>query len=196
MAGPYVDGEPVAQGERTDLGEICTFIKGGASDRDVALAHPEDFVRFHKGFTALRMTLLAHRDTPPELHVWIGPTGIGKSRWAFENWPCAYWKPASRWWDGYMGQTAVILDEYPWPAAAMSYVELLRFTDRYPMMVEYKGGSCALCATVFVITSNVPIEDWFQADLAPLRRRITYLRDSFKELSAVTVAGLTAPPLQ
>ena len=55
------------------------------------------------------------------------------------------------WWDGYEAQLEVILDDYR--PAMCPFHELLRLLDRYPMKVEYKGGSTELQATTFVITT-------------------------------------------
>lgn len=41
----------------------------------------------------------------PRTCFWIwGSTGAGKSRRAHEDYPEAYIKPQSKWWDGYQGQ--------------------------------------------------------------------------------------------
>lgn len=76
-----------------------------------------------------------------------GPTGVGKTKEAWEEalkevggdidqiWIS---HTTSQWYDGYHGQTAVIIDDIrssSWP-----FQELLRITDRYPIEVPVKGG--------------------------------------------------------
>jgi len=40
-----------------------------------------------------------------------GPSGTGKSRAVREAYPEAYIKDADKWWDGYRGQSVVILED-------------------------------------------------------------------------------------
>lgn len=92
--------------------------------------------------------------------VYWGPTGSGKSRRAFaEAGLEAFTKCArTKWWDGYLGERAVVLDEF---RGAIDIGHLLRWFDRYPVRVEIKGGAVPLCAERFWITSNLHPKDWF-----------------------------------
>lgn len=94
--------------------------------------------------------------------IWLhGATGTGKSRMANTMYPDAYTKAdASKWWDGYDGQEAVIMDDYRdnW----MSFNELLTLIDRYERRVEFKGGSRQFLATTIVITCHVHPKDLYQ----------------------------------
>jgi len=95
---------------------------------------------------------------------WIwGAPGIGKSRRAHQENPKAYVKDSrSIWWNGYMFEKEVIIDDFGLKGIDINH--LLRWMDRYPMYVQTKGGMCALLATKFVITSNFPPEDCFKLD--------------------------------
>jgi len=107
--------------------------------------------------------------------VFWGRSGSGKSRRAWEEaGDTAYSKdPRTKWWDGYMGQENVIIDEF---RGQIGVEHLLKWLDRYPCTVEEKGGQIALCATRFWICSNLPVEQWYpgldQDTLAALRRRL------------------------
>lgn len=104
-----------------------------------------------------------------------GCTGTGKSRRAWEEaGPLAYPKdPRTKWWCGYRGQSHVIIDEF---RGGVDIAHLLRWFDRYPCLVERKGGSLPLSATKIWITSNLSWEDWYPAldeqTKAALRRRL------------------------
>lgn len=107
--------------------------------------------------------------------VFIGPTGTGKSRRAWEEaTELAYVKnPRTKWWDGYKGEENVIIDEF---RGGIDIAYLLIWLDRYPCRVEIKGSSMPLRARKFWICSNLMIEQWFPdcdyQTLDALRRRI------------------------
>ena len=74
----------------------------------------------------------------PELWVLWGPSGSGKSRYAKEHWPGAFWKtPYTQWWDGYGTHDTVILDDFR--GDCMRLTDLQRLLDWYPLWVEIKG---------------------------------------------------------
>lgn len=148
-------GDRPRQGSRSDLADIAHAIDEGTSMRDVASQYPSDFMRYARGIQAYQAATLAHpRSAAQEVTVlwWFGPTGTGKSRTAFERYPDSYVKmPTNKWWDGYVNQTQVIMDDYR--PAMCPFSELLRILDRYPMKVEMKGSSIDLSATTFIITT-------------------------------------------
>lgn len=107
--------------------------------------------------------------------VFWGATGTGKSRRAWEEAGLqAFAKdPRSKWWDGYMGQESVVIDEF---RGTIDISHLLRWLDRYPVRVENKGGALPLLATKFWITSNLDPRMWYPEldgeSLAALLRRL------------------------
>lgn len=107
--------------------------------------------------------------------VFWGASGTGKSRLAWEEaGEGAYIKGSTtKWWDGYMGQKRVIVDEF---RGQIAIEHLLKWFDIYPCTVEEKGGQVALEADEFWICSNLPVEAWYPGldvdSLAALRRRV------------------------
>jgi len=89
-----------------------------------------------------------------------GSTGAGKSRRAWtEGGLDAYPKdPRSKFWDGYVGQKHVIIDEF---RGGIDIGHMLRWLDRYPVIVEVKGSSTVLKAETIWITSNIHPKDWY-----------------------------------
>jgi len=98
--------------------------------------------------------------------VYWGLTGVGKSRRAWEEATLdAYPKdPRTKFWCGYCGQRSVVIDEF---RGGIDVGHLLRWLDRYPVIVEIKGGSVCLKASNIFITSNLAPEQWYpELDLA------------------------------
>lgn len=168
---------------RSDLSECTTRIINGDSLKDIARDNADAFVKFHRGFLELQRTL--HAGAPrdpnvqPVVHWWFGPTGTGKSRSAFTEFPGAYVKMLNKWWDGYLGHTTVIMDDYR--PSMCPFNQLLQILDRYPMKVEMKGSSMELSATTFIITCcQRPEVIWHgktEEDVTQLIRRITNIKE-------------------
>lgn len=94
------------------------------------------------------------------VHVFWGTTGTGKSRraWA-EAGADAYPKdPRTKFWCGYQGGANVVIDEF---RGGIDISHLLRWFDRYPVLVEIKGGATVLRATTIWITSNISPREWY-----------------------------------
>jgi len=109
-------------------------------------------------------------------HVFWGRTGTGKSRRAWEEAGMgAYPKdPNTKFWDGYRNHEHVVIDEF---RGIINISNLLRWLDRYPVIVEVKGSSVVFCARTIWITSNLNPEQWYpDADVETkdaLLRRLT-----------------------
>lgn len=182
VAGPWRRGSPPrGQGCRTDLETVQEHLDRGDPMSSIASQHFAQFVRYHRGFQLYRLLRAGRRDpdVEPTVVVLYGPTGTGKTSSVYSRYPDAYVVPPQQagtgvgWWDGYDGQDVVLLDDfYGW----LRYSFVLQLLDRYPLRVEYKGGSYELVATKFFITSNKHPQDWYDPSkfaYAPLERRIT-----------------------
>ena len=81
--------------------------------------------------------------------------------------------PATKFWDGYQGQKNVVIDEF---RGTIGIHNMLRWLDRYPVIVEIKGSSVVLNAETIWITSNLHPSSWYpELDLetqAALLRRL------------------------
>jgi len=179
IEGTWIElGEPTDErkGKRNDLLDVKAMLDDGSSMVDVADQHFGSFVRYAKSFDRYVQMKQPRRDIniAPIVEVHFGPPGVGKTALAWTRYPELYTKsPKNKWWDGYVGQDTVLLDDFkawfPW-----SY--LMQLLDRYPMQVETKGGFVHMRATRFIITCNVHPAQWYHSDKCPfeaLARRVT-----------------------
>lgn len=135
------------------------MIEDGANDEELASFHFPTFISSYRGLTLYRSLCVKARDFKSTVYVCQGPTGTGKSKWALETFPNAYWKQRSNWWDGYCGQETVIIDEfYGW----LPFDLCLRLCDRYPLLVETKGGNVQFVAKRIIFTSNALPSSWWK----------------------------------
>lgn len=183
IAGPWhSEAEPKGKGHRSDIDAIGEAILNGGRSADIALERPGAYIRNWRGIERLERLVQKQRSQPCEVSVFWGPTGTGKSRQAYEeaDGECYVKEPSHRWWDGYTGQRDVIIDDYT-PVehgGGITSALLLRWLDRYPCIVETKGGTQQLLATRWWITSNWNPENWLNVYHTPaLMRRITCIRE-------------------
>lgn len=145
--------------------------EGSVSIEQIADEEFDLWVRHYRAFEKYITLKTKPRSHSTVVHVLYGPTGTGKSKWCLDQYPNAYWKQRSKWWDGYAKHDCVIIDEfYGW----IQYDLLLRLLDRYPLLVETKGGQLQFVASTIVITSNKSPADWYGPDcyFEALARRI------------------------
>lgn len=166
---------PPGKGARSDLAEITQCIKRGATEAQIFEEHPDMFLKYHAGVRKAISLRPAQRTWKTQVHWYYGPTGTGKTRRAFEQAPEAYWKdPCTPWWDGYTGQSTVIIDDYRCDFS--KFAPLLRLLDRYPVQLQIKGGTMQFLATTIYISSpRSPKDMWShrsEEDLQQLFRRI------------------------
>lgn len=141
------------------LSEMKIMIDAGKSDRELADFDFSVYVSCYRGLEKYRLLVSEPRNHETQVIVIQGPTGTGKSRWAKDNFPNAYWKQRSNWWDGYQGQDVVVIDEfYGW----LQFDLLLRLCDRYPLFVETKGGQVNFIARKVIITTNAIPALWYK----------------------------------
>lgn len=111
------------------------------------------------------------RDFKTDVHVICGIPGSGKSRYCQEVGGDSYWKPCGKWWDGYIGQETVVLDDF---CGWLPISDLLRLMDRYPFRVE----TVEFVSKKIYITSNKSSKEWYKEELnldmrPPFRRFAT-----------------------
>jgi hypothetical protein len=177
IGGPYKKGTPPAKrGNKSALDRVRTAIDGGADMQTIARDYFGLWCRYRHSFLAYKLMTSGNRDFKTEVLVVWGPTGVGKSSFARRNFPDAFWKAKSKWWDGYEAHEVVVLDDYyGW----LPLDDLLRLLDRYPLYIETKGGTTQFLAKLVIFTSNKHPDDWYKnipdVHRDALTRRLTYI---------------------
>lgn len=159
----YVDGT------RFEFGEPA-FRRNSATDWDTVWSNAVDG-QFERIPASIRVssyaaiTRIAKDHLKPvamerEVFVFVGGTGLGKSRraWTEAGWDAYPKDPNTKFWDGYRGQKHVVMDEF---RGKIDISNILRWTDRYPVSVETKGSGCVFCASKLWITSNLHPSLWY-----------------------------------
>jgi len=161
------------QGERTDWRVAVEQIQNGVDIEEVVENQPQLLPAIRSLQTFKSLTLKPkHRDV--KVFILYGGAGTGKTRWAYDNYPDLYSKSRGEWWDGYSGQTAILLDDY---YGYLSYSELLRVLDRYPYHAPVKGSYVWAQWETVIFTSNKHPSEWYRQGLTPaLARRIHEIR--------------------
>lgn len=182
IAGPWEFGTMPKQGKRNDISELKALLDEGKPLTEIAQQQFANYLRFSRGIEKYQLLMTKPRNWEMDIQVIWGPTGVGKTRQAFEDYSNAYFKSKSNgsnnWWDGYVNQEVVVVDEfYGW----FSWDFMLRLCDRYPLSVETKGGAVQFVAKKIIFTSNNHPKEWYpnmttkygwDANTNPLCRRI------------------------
>lgn len=191
--GDYFEkGDTPSQGKRTDLLEIAEALKTGKSLLEVSDMAPDTYIRNYRGianFAALHVKDYEHEDVRG---IWLfGPPGTGKSHHARQFASALgglYNKAQNKWWDGYNGEPAVLLDDMDNDALA-HYLKI--WSDKYSCTGEVKGGTVKLRHKYFIVTSNYPIDSLFEDKggvmCTAIKRRFTEieLRERTDEIEAL-----------
>lgn len=182
-------GKNNKQGKRTDIDDAIETLTETQSLEAVASNHPKSFLRYHRGFSALRNTqFLASGggQRQRDVTVWFlhGPPRAGKTHWVYHTFrkERVFALPSAKkgWFDGYDGHKVLFIDEID--SDTPDVTDLLKWLEGWPVQVQVKGGFAPACWTTVVMASNTPIDQWIDS-LRPLakqpavRERITYVKE-------------------
>lgn len=150
-------GDRPNQGKRTDLETVANSIIKGKSISDVAMEHPSVFAKYSRGLRDLALTTSRPYLRDSVCGLWLyGEPGCGKSHYAQTKYPDAYRKSQNKWFDGYAGEKAIILDDLD-TGALCHHLKI--WADKWSCTGETKGGTVHLRHDIFVVTSNYRIEE-------------------------------------
>lgn len=161
--GTYQEKKP---GTRTDLVKVAALCTAGKSLGEIAQEAPTALIQYPAGVARLCTLFEKPRDRAvPKVCICLwGPSEVHKTRRIFDHCdslgvqPYIWENGAPTWWDGYNQHKHVIMDEF---RAHLPMSTVLRLTDRYPMRVQFKGGSCQFVADYMYFTSSKHPKDWY-----------------------------------
>jgi len=190
LDGPWTWGSddkiPKKKGERTDLKRVYEKLSTGSTEFDI-MTDPDLFpvwARYYRAIERYELLNQPKRNWITFTQVYWGTSGCGKTRRAHYEASLKddgsvgepYYvlrKPqgSAVYWDGYKGEKHIIIDEfYGWIPRTMMQV----LCDRYPAIIDTKGGARNFTAKKIWITSNDPPEQWWhRAGLGAMTRRLT-----------------------
>lgn len=151
-------GTPKQQGKRTDIEEVKDEIIGGKPVDAICLENPSFYHQYGRTLHKIEDICLRkkYRKWMTTCDWYFGPTGIGKSHKAFENFnPETHyvWKDDNGWQDGYTGQETVIINEF---RGSIAYATLLQLIDKYPFELRRRGREpVPFLAKHIIITSSL-----------------------------------------
>lgn len=194
------EGQMPSQGKRTDLIEIKDEILNGKKVDKIVLENPELYHQYGRTFNKIEDLAMRKKfRTEMTKGIWyFGPTGVGKSHKAFENFnpDTHYVVPDDNgWWDGYTQQETVIFNDF---RGEVSYNFLLQLVDKWPMWVKRRNREpMPFISKRVVITSSLPPNKIFKKrtaedSIAQMLRRfsIIFLGNNGTEV----LWGNTVPP--
>lgn len=187
LDGPWTYGDdervPRRKGQRSDLGNFvydCKSRSGKISERELVEDYSTITARYPRFVERAKRVYVKPRMWESNNITLVGPTGTGKTYWAYDNYPNLYSLPDKKgsgtYWDGYEQQDTVLIDEAD---GRFAYKFLIRLLDRYPLMVPVHGGFIPFSSKRIILTSNKSPEEWYPNvnfctwDDSPLRRRLT-----------------------
>lgn len=160
------------EGQKNQWKEVILLAEAGKLE-EIKDKFPSIFLRYHAKLLGL------HKPERPlildilENEWWVGPTGTGKSRTLWTQYPDHFQKSLNKWWDGYTNQETVAIEEWaPRNEVTASFLKV--WADRYPFSAEIKGGTLQkIRPKRIIVLSNYSIEECFpqQQDQEPILRR-------------------------
>ena len=136
--GKWIKG----QGNRTDLEHIVERMKSGTKINEIMMDHSFMYCKYRNGLKDIaaeisRKSIPNWRDI--DVEIISGPTGVGKTRGAFETLGYDAYKIEGRnlkWFQDYNGEKAIIIDEYD---NDVPITHLLNLLDGYKLRLNVKG---------------------------------------------------------
>lgn len=159
--GDYIEfgSCPGGAGRRCDIHAAVEAVKNGMGRRELIETYPGVYSRCSKSLDTLLYLYGPKRNWVPNVYVFWGAPGTGKSRKAFEMAKDPYVHTGSGWFDGYCDHEDVIIDDFDGSEFKLAF--FLKVLDRYALKVPVKGAHRNFVPRRIFITANYPPEEWY-----------------------------------
>lgn len=187
---PDFGGASGGNAKKRNYEQIVERAKKGQLD-EIAAEDPSAFLQHYRSIKEIRRDYMT---VPPDLDDvcgwwFVGPPATGKSTTARRENPDFYDKPLNKWWDGYQGQKAAIIDDVGLEQGKWMGDLLKRWSDRFSFPAEKKGDTVQIRPHKIIVTSNYKIEEIFSdATLISALQRRFKVRE-FQKLMDVDNTG-------
>lgn len=156
---------PNNKGGTNVLGRLKDEVMNGRKVADIIVNEPDMYHQFGRTLNAIEdevMILKRRSEMTKGFWIW-GPTGVGKSHFAFNfDSPENTYIHAidSDWWDNYRQQKVVVINEF---RGEIKFSRLLELCDKWPTYVRRRGRApLPFISETIIITSCSPPEDIFK----------------------------------
>lgn len=123
-------------------------------DKDILIRHLGNLKKIRAEFQSVPIAL-----TGDLSNQWIyGRAGVGKTSKAMKENPGAYLKGLNKWWDGYVDQSVVIIDDMD-PYHKSLAQQFKEWAHHYPFPAETKGSMMCIRPAKIIVTSNYTIDE-------------------------------------
>ena len=182
------------QGKRVDLDELKEKIMNDEETVDnIIVSNPIMYHQYGRTLEKIEDIKMSKKfRTKMTTCDWLcGPTGIGKSHYAFENFTpeTHYVVPNDNgWWDNYRQQDIVILNDF---RGHISYNELLQLIDKWPYNVPRRGRPpLPFTSKHIIITSSLGPEEIYnkrdaEDKIEQLMRRINVKNEKHLKIEKI-----------
>jgi len=165
--GKYKEfGSKPKQGNRTDLVDLKDdILSGKTSVDDICIDNPAIYHQYGRTLSKIEDIYMRKQfRTEMTNGIWFyGPTGVGKSHIAFENFTpeTHYVVPNDNgWWDGYTQQHTIIINDF---RGNIPYNELLQLVDKWPHCVRRRCREpMPFTSKTVIITSSLPPDEVYK----------------------------------
>lgn len=179
-------GDKPKQGVRSDIKEsVDMIVAGEITPDDICIENPIFYHQYGRTLEKARAIGLRRRyRTEMTQGIWIwGESSSGKSHEAFKDYdPSTHYVKNlnEEWWDGYMGQSTVIFNEFR--GSFCKFSELLDLVDKWPKNVKWRNReSVPFLAQKLIITCICEPRDCYSGienyeDWEQFNRRFTVIK--------------------